>query len=240
MGALRTLRRRFLPAHVRQDIRERELLSALLARELEPGSDCLDAGAHAGDVIAACARLAPEGRHIAWEPLPELAAGIRGRLPGVEVREAALSDRAGHRPFFRIPDDRGWSGFNVRPLPGTTEDPRSEELTVATERLDDALSPGIRPAFLKIDVEGAEEEVLRGALDTLRTHRPLVVFEHGVGSADHFGTTPEAVFDLLAGAGYAIGGLDGDGPYDRSRVAEIFHAGARVNFVARPSVEPGR
>jgi FkbM family methyltransferase len=225
---------------VRQDIRERELLSALLARELEPGSDCLDAGAHAGDVIAECARLAPQGRHIAWEPLPELAAEIRARLPGVEVREAALSDRAGDRAFFRIPSDPGWSGFKVRPLPGRAEDPRAEELAVATERLDDALPPGMRPAFLKVDVEGAEEQVLRGALNTLRTHRPVVVFEHGLGSADHYDTAPEAIFDLLTGAGYAIGGVDGDGPYDRGGFAQIFQAGERVNFVARPSAEPGR
>jgi len=236
MNPLRALRRRFLPAHVRRDIRDRELLSALLARELEPGSDCLDAGAHIGDVIAECVRLAPHGRHTAWEPLPEFAAKIRARLPDVEVREAALSDRAGDRTFSRIPDQPAWSGFRVRPLPGQTGDPRAEGLVVATERLDDALPPGVRPAFLKIDVEGAEEEVLRGALTTLRTHRPLVVFEHGLGSADHYGTTPEAIFELLTGAGYTIGGLDGEGPFDRSRFAEIFHAHERVNFVGRPTV----
>jgi hypothetical protein len=67
-----------------------------------------------------------------------------------------------------------------------------------------------------------------------------VVFEHGLGSADHYDTAPEAIFDLLTGAGYAIGGVDGDGPYDRGGFAQIFQAGERVNFVARPSAEPGR
>lgn len=235
MNPLRALRRRFLPAHVRQDIRDRELLSELLARELESGSDCLDAGAHVGDVIAECARLAPQGRHVAWEPLPELAARIRTRLPDVEVREAALSDRAGDRTFSRIPDDPGWSGFRVRPLPGRTEAPSAEELVVATERLDDALPPGVRPAFLKIDVEGAEAHLLRGAGRTLREHRPLIAFEHGSGSAEHHGTGPGDVHDLLFALRYAIEGLDGDGPFDRDAFCALFASGERVNFLARPA-----
>jgi hypothetical protein len=110
-----------------------------------------------------------------------------------------------------------------------------ETLTVRTERLDDALPDSVRPAFVKIDVEGAEEQVLRGALETLRRHRPVIAFEHGLGSADHYGTTPGSIHGLLVDElGYAIFGLDGDGPYDRARFGEIFAAGERVNFAARP------
>ena len=77
------------------------------------------------------------------------------------------------------------------------------------------LPDGVHPAFVKIDVEGAEEEVLLGALETLRRHRPLVAFEHGLGSADVYGTTPDRIHDLLCGQlGYEIYGLDGDGPYE--------------------------
>jgi hypothetical protein len=62
----------------------------------------------------------------------------------------------------------------------------------------------------------------------------VIAFEHGAGSADHYGTTPEGIHKLLTALGYAIGGLDGDGPYDERRFAEIFATGERVNFVARP------
>jgi hypothetical protein len=106
---------------------------------------------------------------------------------------------------------------------------------VSCERLDDVLPDGLSPAFLKIDVEGAEEEVLAGAAETLMRHRPLVAFEHGAGSAEYFGTTPERLHTLLcAELGYRIEGLDGDGPYDIRRFARIFASGERVNFVARP------
>jgi FkbM family methyltransferase len=232
INALRRVRRRFLPAHIRADIRDTELLVALMEDVLEPGSDCLDVGAHAGSVLAEMVRIAPEGRHVAWEPLPEFAARLREAHPGVEVREAALSDRAGERAFARVVGDPGWSGFVARPTPAGGG---VETLTVRTERLDDALPDAVRPAFVKIDVEGAEEHVLRGALETLRRHRPLIAFEHGLGSADHYETTPGAIHGLLVDElGYAIFGLDGDGPYDRARFEEIFAAAERVNFAARP------
>jgi hypothetical protein len=74
-----------------------------------------------------------------------------------------------------------------------------------------------------------------GAQETLRRHRPVVAFEHGRGSADHYGTTPGAIHELLdEELGYEVSGLDGDGPYDAERFVEIFGSGERVNFVARP------
>lgn len=225
------LRRRFLPEHVRRDIRDHELLVALLEHELEPDSDCLDAGAHEGSVLAELVRIAPHGRHLAWEPLPEHAERLCERFPGVEVRAAALSDRAGERDFVHMLDNPGWSGFRARPVPGGS---RARTLRVACERLDDALPAGIRPALLKIDVEGAELELLMGARETLRRHRPLVVFEHGRGSADHYGATPERLHRLLADElDYEIRGLDGDGPYDSRAFARLFESGERVNFAAR-------
>src|SRR4029450_12115017 len=89
--AARRLRRRFLPAHVRADIRDMELLVALMDEVLEADSDCLDVGAHAGSVLGELVRLAPEGRHVAWEPLPQFAERLRHAYPAVEVRAAALS-----------------------------------------------------------------------------------------------------------------------------------------------------
>jgi FkbM family methyltransferase len=221
------------PAHVRADIRDNEQMLALLEEVLEPGSDCLDVGAHEGTVLRAMVRFAPNGRHIAWEPLPAFARRLREQFPTVEVREAALSDRAGDRAFAHVLDESGWSGFVGRPTPAGSA---VETITVRCERLDDALPAGIRPELIKIDVEGAEEQVLRGATETLRRHRPVVLFEHGAGSADHYGTTPLRIHELFTGQlGYSIHGLDGDGPYTAERFEEIFSKGERVNFVARPA-----
>ena len=145
------------------------------------------------------------------------------------MRASALCDRAGEREFVHMLDNPGWSGFRARPVPAG----REHRLRVACERIDDALPPGIRPALLKVDVEGAELELLLGARETLSRHRPLVVFEHGRGSADHYGATPSASTACSPVSSATIGGLDGDGPYDSRAFARLFESGERVNFVAR-------
>ncbi|MEJ7661318.1 MAG: FkbM family methyltransferase [Hymenobacter sp.] len=52
---------------------------------------------------------------------------------------------------------------------------------------------------MKIDVEGGELQVLEGAQKMLAASRPVIIFEHGIGGSDHYGTRPEQVYDLLAG-----------------------------------------
>jgi FkbM family methyltransferase len=216
---------------VRRDLAERAHLRRLVAWTVPRDGHCIDVGCHAGDVLRDLVRAAPGGRHIAYEPLPELAAALTREFGGVDVRCRALADEAGEREFTRVVGNPGWSGFRERPTPGAE---RFERLTVAVERLDDALPDGFRPAFVKIDVEGAELEVLTGALETLRTFQPVVAFEHGRGSADHYGTEPGDVFALLADrAGLRIYDLDGAGPYTLLDFTTAFETGRRVNFVAR-------
>jgi FkbM family methyltransferase len=226
----RAARRLLLPAHVRADVRDHELLVALMQRELREDAGCLDVGAHVGSVLREIVRLAPRGRHVAWEPLPALAEELRARFAGVEVREAALADEAGRRELTHVIDEPGWSGLATRPTPA---DGPIETLTVRCERLDDVLSDVVHPRFVKIDVEGAEVLVLRGAQETLRAHRPLIAFEHGRGSVEYHGSGPEDVHQLLSDLGYEISGLDGDGPYGAARFAAIHASGERVNFIAR-------
>jgi FkbM family methyltransferase len=229
---LRDLRRRFDPPEVKRDRADNALLGTLLGEVLAPDSCCVDVGAHEGDVLADMVRLAPRGRHIAFEPLPEQAARLAARFPQVEVHQLALSDHAGEATFVHVRTRPGWSGFRERPYPGVEE---VERLTLRVEALDDALPPGFVPALVKIDVEGAEREVLAGAAVTLTRHRPVVVFEHGLGSADHFGTEPRHLWELLVDAsGLQISGLDGDGPYTLGAFERIYARRERVNFVARP------
>lgn len=209
------------------DNRNAELLLAFLLRA---DSTCIDVGAHQGRFLYHCRRHAPLGRHLAFEPLPQLAAGLREAFPDVEVHEVALSDEPGETEFVVVPEDLGYSGLRERAYPG---DYRTERIPVQVRRLDDLLPPGLRVDFLKVDVEGAELGLFRGALRMLRRDRPTIVFEHGPGAADRYGTTSEDVHDLLVGdAGLRIYDLDGDGPYERSRFADVFASGTRWNWVA--------
>jgi FkbM family methyltransferase len=226
------LKRAFEPHSTAQDRRDHEALATILATALSPTSNCVDVGAHAGDVLADMVRIAPQGLHIGFEPLPHLAQRLRQRLPAVTVRDLALGDAPATATFTHVLDRPGWSGLRPRPTPEGAR-ARTEEITVTVATLDDALPAGYVPTLVKIDVEGAELQVLQGARRTLTTHRPLLVFEHGLGSADYYGTRPEDVFDLLAPT-HRIFDLQGHGPYERARFMETFHTSARTNFLARP------
>ena len=217
------------PRTVRQDRSDKAHMRAILAAVLAPDSCCVDVGAHSGEVLVDMVRCAPRGRHIAFEPLPDLAARLRSDFPSVGVRCAALSDQSGRSSFVHVVSRPGWSGLRPRAFAAGE---RVETIDVEVRRLDDELSADFVPRLVKIDVEGAELGVLRGAEATLREHRPVLLLEHGLGSADEYGTHPRDVHGLLESVGYRLFGLDGDGPYSAARFEAIFFGSERVNFLA--------
>jgi FkbM family methyltransferase len=230
-AAVRALRACF-SASARREARDDHQLRLLLAFLLDEDSNCIDVGGHRGGVLEQIVRLAPLGRHIVYEPLPEFCENLRRRFPEVDVREAALSDRSGERTFTYVRNQPALSGFRRRSYPTT---PTVEEITVRTERLDDSLPESYDPTVIKIDVEGAEREVLEGAIETIAFYRPTVVFEHGKGAAPYYATAPRDVYTLLCvRAGLRIFDLDGNGPFDLAEFERIFDRGDRWNFVAHP------
>src|SRR5262249_19206292 len=163
-----------------------------------------------------------------YEPIPRFHSQLAKDFPQVDVRCAALSNVAGLSPFKYVTTNPGYSGFRERTYPGPE---KIETLDVRHERLDDALPDGFVPALIKIDVEGAEREVLEGGIRTIATHRPIVVFEHGRGAAEHYGTRPEQIFALLCDeAKLRVFDLDGNGPYDLAQFVATFESGKRWNF----------
>jgi FkbM family methyltransferase len=221
--------RRRLKPELRRDRRDTERLHLLLSFLLTEDSNCVDVGAHLGDALGEMIRVAPKGKHIAFEPLPDFAARLTAQFPDVDVRAVALSDHEGEASFTHVRTRPGYSGFRERAYPATEE---TETITVPVATLDASLPDGYVPALIKIDVEGAEQQVLEGAMQTLSTFRPSVVFEHGT-AAREYGTKSEAIFDLLTdGAGLRVFDLDGGGPYARAEFAAVCEGGKRWNFVA--------
>lgn len=214
----RALHRRVSPL-ARRNARDDHHLQLLLAHGLEQDANCIDVGAHCGDVLEQIVRYAPDGRHLAFEPLPAQAADLRERFPTVDVHHAAVAAEAGTATFNHVVSNPQLSGLRDRGFAGES----SETFDVAVKRLDDCVDPEQLVSLLKIDVEGAELGVLEGGLELLKRDRPTVVFEHGVGGADHFGTTSGDVHDLLVGeVGLRIFDIDGEGPYSRGDFEEVF------------------
>ena len=211
-----------------------EHVGRLVSWVLAADDNCIDVGAHRGSVLEQIVRLAPQGMHIAYEPLPHLHADLVKRFPQVDVRNAALSDHPGRSAFVHVRAAEGWSGLKFRPLPENAEGD-VQEISVRLEVLDEVLPGDYIPRLIKIDVEGAEQQVIRGAIRTLVEHRPLVIFEHGLGSANAYGTEPDDIHRLLCDvAGLRIFDLDGRGPYSVEDLRRVYYAAERVNFVAHP------
>lgn len=148
----------------------------LFARVLRPGMVVFDVGAHAGYFTLLATRLtSPGGRVVAFEPDPRnlasLGANVRlNSLADVVVVGKAVADAVGRRGF------RSGTGSGTGRLSDS-----DHESTVETTTLDAyGLDSGLAPAAIKIDVEGAELEVLAGAERTLTSHHPLIFLStHG-------------------------------------------------------------
>jgi FkbM family methyltransferase len=232
VGRVREARSAFDPAS-RRELRDDHAMRVAIATALRGDGNAIDVGANEGETLEMIVRVAPRGRHIAYEPIPGLNAQLVARFPDVDVRRAALSDSAGSAEFTHVLGAPAYSGLRKRAdLPPDAQ--QVERIDVTTERLDDVLPEGYVPALVKIDVEGAELLVMRGATATLERHRPFVLFEHGIGGADLYGSKPGELFDLLTDAGLRVFDLEGDGPYTRDGFEAVFSEPI-WNFLAAPA-----
>lgn len=201
---LQRTRRALRSARIRQNHRDDEQLRTLLRLAVRRDANCVDVGANLGHILAAMVDAAPDGHHVAFEPIPDLRADLQARFPAVEVRGEALSDTAGTAEFTAVTARQARSGLSST-LDLEEEEP-STTFTVQRVRLDDVLT--VTPAFIKIDVEGGELEALRGAEATIARHGPLVAFEHQFGKAFDEQRS-RAVHDLLTAYDYRVFDMGG-------------------------------
>jgi FkbM family methyltransferase len=200
-------------------------IARVVDRVLDESSSCIDIGCHYGAMLSRFCRRAPRGRHVAFEVVPHKIRFLRRKFPDVEVRQLALSDRAGQTRFFVCSHLSGFSSL-ARPYRR-----KAEEITVETARLDDVLPADRRVDFVKLDVEGAELLVLRGAAATLARCRPILVFD---------------LYDFVTGLeGYSVftlkAFLDGGGPIDRDGFTSACtrYPFTAFNWVAAPAGRAG-
>jgi FkbM family methyltransferase len=210
----------------------------ILRRVLQPVSNAIDIGCHKGEVLDMMMRYAPQGHHYGFEPIPEFYAALKEKYKGspCTILPIALSNTAGNATFNYVVSNPAYSGLKKRHY--DRPDEQDTTITVETARLDNMLPEDYRVDLMKIDVEGAELQVLQGAQETLGRWKPVVVFEHGMGAADCYGTQPEQVFDLFAGCGLKVSllqhWLKGKGALERDNFVRHFHEGTEYYFVAHP------
>ncbi len=150
----------------------------LIRRLLARGGDFVDVGAHVGLYTVCAARLLRgRGRVLAIEPNPVACARLQENVAindcaNVVVDAAAATSADGHA-LLHVPTngDAAWSSL----VDGRV--PASETVWVETKTLDAELERhALRPSVVKIDVEGCESDVLRGA-PSLLERRPALLIE---------------------------------------------------------------
>lgn len=170
-----------------------------LSRAAPPDGLLLDVGAHKGLFSLVHLALQPRHRALLLEPsrpLAEVAASLL-RVNAVADRgEVLVAGAAGETAARRIVTDA--LGF-AQPAQDTTGE--GEEVPFTT--IDDLCrARRLAPSVVKIDVEGAEAEVLRGAWATLRAHHPAVCLELHFDELERRGESAGALLDDLAAMGY--------------------------------------
>lgn len=180
---------------------------AWFRRLVPPGGVVIDVGANIGQYTLIAAQLAgPSGRVFAFEPDSVSAAALwrsigRNDFGGrVELLRFAVAGRSGEARF-KVQSD----GTRSRLCPqGKGSCDLSETTSVRTLALDDFVDErGLdRLDFLKIDVEGADLDVLRGAERAIRRLRPALMVEYEPDWLRAYGEQPEVLPTFVEGLGY--------------------------------------
>ncbi len=152
-----------------------EHVQALLAEHVRAGMTVYDIGAHIGFFSLQCAQLVgPRGHVYAFEPRVENAERLRANAKAngatnIDVRPLAVSDASGEAAF--VTHESSLEGC-------LAQDGAASSVSVRTESIDALVRDGMPPPdFIKIDVEGAEDRVIRGAARTIARHRPVMLIE---------------------------------------------------------------
>lgn len=176
--------------------------SDVLRRLVQPGMVVADVGANIGLLTLVLAWAAgPSGKVIAFEPEAVPRANLEkmrhlNGLSWVEVRDQAVGEKAGQLTFH-VSDIIGHSSLYALP-----ENEGSREIQVEVVRLDD-VAPAKRMDVVKIDVEGAELDVLAGMKGVIAKNPDLaIVAEFGPEHLKRVGQTPAQWFKAFADAGF--------------------------------------
>jgi len=177
-------------------------ITALCRRALRPGDAALDVGANLGVVAFAMAvAVGPPGRVDAFEPQPRIRAALRlavrrNRFEHLRVHGRALGAEPGTTELHVPVGNAGMASLVRRDGDASVVPVRVEPLADFAER--ERLPPA---RLCKIDVEGSELAVLRGAAAWWRRHPPAVVIcEVNAGDGS-------PVLEEFAGLGYRCFGL---------------------------------
>ncbi|KLL11942.1 FkbM family methyltransferase [Protofrankia coriariae] len=179
-------------------------LARVFEAALKPGDVCYDVGANIGVYALWSANLVgPTGSVQAFEPVPRTADLLdslvrQNALSWVTVVRSAVGATVGEAGVQIYSDASGLAHIT---------DAADPDITVPVTTLDTYVEDHPCPNFVKIDVEGHELDVLRGASKLLRNRRPVLLMEMISGHLDRAGSAAGEIMRELTEVGYTLFGL---------------------------------
>ncbi len=176
---------------------------------LRPGMVVVDAGANVGQYsLIASQSVGNQGVVYAFEPEPGNFARFSRNLglndiQNVRLFRSALDEKAGSATLFLSEEQRAAhnaGGFALR----HREDATTAVAEVNVLRLDSVLEETTRFDLMKIDTEGAELNVLRGAAASLARFKPCILLEADDHNTASFGYSTLDIKRFLAELGYSL------------------------------------
>ncbi|MEI6172587.1 MAG: FkbM family methyltransferase [Bacteroidota bacterium] len=212
----------------------------IIQRTLKPDSNCIDIGCHKGEILDIMIKGAPKGKKFGFEPIPVLYHFLSSKYQGdptVKISQVALYDKTGTTTFQHVLNAPAYSGIKKRKYDGKHVE--IEQISVNTDLLDHIIPPDVFIDLMKIDVEGAEFQVMKGGVSTLKRCRPVVIFEFGLGAADFYYSKPNELYAFLIGeCGMKIstlkGYLDKAPELSGAQFSSMFEKGSEYYFVGHP------
>ncbi len=199
-----------------------------LTKEIKAGMCVVDIGAHIGMLtLAAAKRVGPTGRVYAFEPAQESVRILRRHVEfnkwneRIEVVQAVVSDQNGRLPFYVYGASMAasLSRTNVEVLNSERRTSPVSMVEVPSVTLDTFCKEHkFMPDVIKVDVEGAELLVLRGAQNLLLDISPVVLCEIHPAQMQNCGSSVLELYAFLEEVGYALQAIDEPNPMG------IFHA----------------
>lgn len=195
---------RFIYRNIKARFRDQHQEIKALRANIRPGDIVVDCGANKGSYIWTLSRaVGRRGKVIAFEPQPRLADYLRQMvsscdLKNVHIEEKGVSNHSGRMPLF-VPD--GGSSPSASLEQSLKQRANCASYPVEVVTLDEYFANREHKiSAIKIDVEGHEFSVLRGARKILEQDAPLLVFE--CEQRHLSGITVGEILDWLRAIGY--------------------------------------
>lgn len=179
-----------------QNLKYDRYTELIIKNEVHSQSVCIDVGAHKGEILDLIIKKSPNKKHFAFEPIPLFYNGLKEKYgDSIQVFPYALSDIEGSSTFQFVKNAPAYSGIKQRDY--KVKNPEIEKINVDLKKLDDVIPENQHIDLIKIDVEGAEFQVLKGGVRTIQKSKPLIIFECGLGASEFYGTSPEELYTFI-------------------------------------------